>query len=213
MGASGERPLEPVWRELGARLWHRYQKPLSSAILRQVMYAGTGQERAGAMPLPPCPLGTRLHRGGHFPSSPCHGMSEGIATSLPQKQTTHQLRSVCAIERSRRGANGHHLSCHSGRRRYISLDRSAVLPGQPCQAPVRGENLFIAAAVGSLSAAVPLLTGPSLKLRANHCPRGTGGCRYRGMPVPLTTKHGREGGRTARGAGPQEPVGCPRKAG
>lgn len=114
---------------------------------------------------------------------------------------------MCAIERSRRGANGHHLSCHSGRRRYISLDRSAVLPGQPCQAPVRGENLFIAAAVGSLSAAAPLLTGPSLKLPANQCPRGTGGCRYGRMPnvpVPLRppTKHGREdgGGSRPRGA-------------
>lgn len=33
-------------------------------------------------------------------------------------------------------------------------------------------------------------------------------------PAPLTTKHGREGGREdGGGAGPEEPVGCPRKAG
>lgn len=40
---------------------------------------GAGGSDAAA----PCPPGTRPHRGGHFPSSPCHGMSEGIATSLP----------------------------------------------------------------------------------------------------------------------------------
>lgn len=45
-----------------------------------------------------------------------------------KKQNTHQLRSVYGSEKSRRGAKWHHLSCHCGRQRYISFDRSAVLP-------------------------------------------------------------------------------------
>lgn len=85
-------------------------------------------------PLPPhspsftSPRHWCFYRSRHFTESRCHGASEGIATSLPYKQNTHQLRSVYAIEKSRHGANWHHLSCHSGRHRYISLDRSAVLP-------------------------------------------------------------------------------------
>lgn len=192
-----ERLLEPVWGKLGARLW-----PFPRRSCGRTGSCVRGDRAGAAAPLCPSGRPPRLGRSGHFPSSPCHGMSEGIAASLPQKQTPRQLRSVCAIERSRRGASGHHLSCHSGRRRYISLDRSAVLPGQPCQAPVRGENLSRAAAVGSLSAAAPVLTGPSLELPADQCPRGTRGWRERGMPnVPA--KHGK-GGRMEGGAGPEE---------
>lgn len=90
-----------------------------------------GAEAGGsAAPAPPfmSPRHWRFYRSRHFTESRCHGASEGIATSLPYKQNTHQLRSVYAIEKSRHSANWHHLSCHSGRHRYISLDRSAVLP-------------------------------------------------------------------------------------
>lgn len=62
-GARG-RAWSDLWNPFGGS-WGRGcgrgdRKPLASAILRQVMYAGTGRERAGAVPPPPCPPGTRL---------------------------------------------------------------------------------------------------------------------------------------------------------